>query len=816
MHGKPAIWSLSYFATGLKTVLVFIMVFFGMTSAASAQINFTRSNTTGTSTIVDDSCFANFATKTINVTDTGNLTDLDVGIVADHSYRGALQVQLISPAGTNRTIVNGVGAAATNLNVRLSDGETTVAGEAHPDVSAYADTANLRGPSNPLSAYSGESVTGTWTLRICDSDAFNDTGALQEFYLHMTIPTPPVTSGSDLSLTVSPTSATRSPGQQTSFTLIVSNDGPDPASGVSVDAFLPTGLAHVSNDGAGEYNVASGLWTIPGSIAVGAVKTLTIVTSASASGDGVFTSEILSSDEVDPDSTPDNVATEPVEDDTATANVILVAPEAAPPAPLSCPAPGNLSWPGRTWPAGSMSNGYVADGTPFNLTFSNDTGFFLNNAAFGGQTPLLSTLLTGGQPSATSLLYVVNFDNDTRRLDLTFTAGIIGEGVDSLQFGMFDVDENPDTTADINFIDRMTVTASLGGVPVPVSITNSASNVVSGNQVTGIAAAASDASDGNMWVTISSPVDTVTIAYDNDPAVNDDPGQQGVGFHTIGFCPQAADLTLVKTVDNAAPVTGADVTYTLTLNNEGTLDATGVEVSDILPAGLSFVSAAPSQGAYDDSTGLWTVGTVALGTIQTLDITATVTGSSGTITNAAQVTSMAEPDLDSTPNDGKGDDFDTVDVTVSEAAPELSSVKTVDVFDPGNAGLYAIPGNDVIYSISITNSGNIAIDNNSLFLVDNFPTDIVFYNGDIDGTGNDPVIMETTGSPGLTFDYATDVRFSDSLTAPTNIGQCSYGAVPNAYDPNVRFICFTPQGSFAATEPDSTIVFKFRARIPAS
>jgi len=175
-----------------------------------------------------------------------------------------------------------------------------------------------------------------------------------------------------------------------------------------------------------------------------------------------------------------------------------------------------------------------------------------------------------------------------------------------------------------------------------------------------------------------------------------------------------------------------------------------------------------------------------LGTIQTLDITATVTGSSGTITNAAQVTSMAEPDLDSTPNDGKGDDFDTVDVTVSEAAPELSSVKTVDVFDPGNAGLYAIPGNDVIYSISITNSGNIAIDNNSLFLVDNFPTDIVFYNGDIDGTGNDPVIMETTGSPGLTFDYATDVRFSDSLTAPTNIGQCSYGAVPNAYDPNVR------------------------------
>jgi len=92
-------------------------------------------------------------------------------------------------------------------------------------------------------------------------------------------------------------------------------------------------------------------------------------------------------------------------------------------------------------------------------------------------------------------------------------------------------------------------------------------------------------------VTISSPVDTVTIAYDNDPAVNPDPGQQGVGFHTIEFCPQAADLTLTKTVDNNAPVTGTDVTYTVTVNNEGTLDASAIEVTDLLPAGLSFVSA---------------------------------------------------------------------------------------------------------------------------------------------------------------------------------------------------------------------------------
>jgi len=204
----------------LKNWLIVLLLALGMASSANAQETFTRSNTTGTSNIVDDGCFANFATKTINVTDVGTLVDLDVGIVANHDYRGALQVQLISPAGTNRTIVNGVGAGATDLNVRLSDGETTIAGNAHPDVATYANTANLRGPSNPLSAFTGESITGTWTLRICDSDAFNDTGALREFYLHMTLP-----SGSDLSLAVNPTAATRSPGQQTSFTLVVSNAG---------------------------------------------------------------------------------------------------------------------------------------------------------------------------------------------------------------------------------------------------------------------------------------------------------------------------------------------------------------------------------------------------------------------------------------------------------------------------------------------------------------------------------------------------------------------------------------------------------------
>jgi uncharacterized repeat protein (TIGR01451 family) len=84
------------------------------------------------------------------------------------------------------------------------------------------------------------------------------------------------------------------------------------------------------------------------------------------------------------------------------------------------------------------------------------------------------------------------------------------------------------------------------------------------------------------------------------------------------------DLELTKTVDKATAVSGNTLTYTLTLKNIGTANATGVVVKDSLPAGLTFSSATASQGSYSDTTGLWTVGTVAVGATLTLTITATI------------------------------------------------------------------------------------------------------------------------------------------------------------------------------------------------
>src|SRR5207253_3036117 len=82
------------------------------------------------------------------------------------------------------------------------------------------------------------------------------------------------------------------------------------------------------------------------------------------------------------------------------------------------------------------------------------------------------------------------------------------------------------------------------------------------------------------------------------------------------------------------PNVGDAITYTVTLSNNGPNAATNVTLSDALPAGLSFVSATPSQGTYTSSTGTWAVGTVTTVTPQTLQIVALV-NSANARTNTA-------------------------------------------------------------------------------------------------------------------------------------------------------------------------------------
>jgi len=152
-------------------------------------------------------------------------------------------------------------------------------------------------------------------------------------------------------------------------------------------------------------------------------------------------------------------------------------------------------------------------------------------------------------------------------------------------------------------------------------------------------------------------------------------------------------------------------------------------------------------------------------------------------------------------------------VTGTGGTPNLSAEKSVEVYDPLSQGLYAIPGNDVVYTISLTNSGNAAPDAGTMFFIDELPPEIEFYHDDIDGAGAEinPVAF-VDNSSGMSFNYASDVGYSNSAVRPTAMSGCTYTPV-TGYDPNVKHICFAPSGTMATGMPAPSFGLKFRSRV---
>ncbi|MBL6713383.1 MAG: DUF11 domain-containing protein, partial [Pirellulales bacterium] len=75
----------------------------------------------------------------------------------------------------------------------------------------------------------------------------------------------------------------------------------------------------------------------------------------------------------------------------------------------------------------------------------------------------------------------------------------------------------------------------------------------------------------------------------------------------------APDLTLTKSSAVTSVSAGESVTYVLAYANVGTQDATGVEISDTLPTGMSFDPAANAGWTLSGSTLTYTVGNLAAG-----------------------------------------------------------------------------------------------------------------------------------------------------------------------------------------------------------
>ncbi len=170
-----------------------------------------------------------------------------------------------------------------------------------------------------------------------------------------------------------------------------------------------------------------------------------------------------------------------------------------------------------------------------------------------------------------------------------------------------------------------------------------------------------------------------------------------------------ADLEIDKQITKFPAVVGDTVIYRLTVTNQGPDAATGVQVTDNLPIGLTYVTSA-GVGNYDASTGIWDIGSVsptAGSNVVSIDITA-IANTGGTFQNFAEISNSNMLDPDSNTEDGYGVDEDGDGNPMDDDETEISFTMYPDVsLEKAGSPITSNPDGSfsITYTLTSTNIG---------------------------------------------------------------------------------------------------------------
>lgn len=594
----------------------------------------TNATTTGTLTNTAQILSSDQTDPTPNLPVSVNVTpasaDVSLTMAVDNPAPSIGDVVTFTITATNvGSIGNATGVRVTDI---LPAGLSFVSYTSTPNGTYTASTGNwsvgslpMAGPNSTkiLTLVTQVTTTGPKvnTASVTQSDQLDPDTSNNSVSITLNAPT------ADLSLTMIASTTTPNRAEDVVFTITATNTGPSNATGVTVRVPLPAGLTLQGPAPAG-YNAVNGNWSI-GSLpaGVGSTVTLTLTARATTVGSKNVVAEVWSSNQFDPDSTPGNGITE---DDLAR---VTVTPRAAD-LSLSKTVSGPVSTNGST--------------VQFDITVDNDG-------------PDTATGVTVQDVLPTGYQYQTH----------VVTAGAYTPGT-----GVWDIGSLVN-----NATARLTITAI----------------VQTGNKTNWAEVITSDQLD-----TDSTPGNTSTTEDDDDVAPK-------------------MDLSLTKSRNRNVIVSGEIVTFTLSLENEGASEATGVTVRDVLPAGLTYVSD-NGGGAYVPATGIWTVGSVPRNAIRTLQIRARGTAL-GIRTNSAEVWTADQTDVDSIPQNNSTTEDDDARINVNVSYPKLTvlineiawygtaastSDEWIELYNPGSTPIdltgWVLQGADGSPSIQLSGS----------------------------------------------------------------------------------------------------------------
>ncbi len=563
-------------------------------------------------------------------------------------------------------------------------------------------------------------------------------------------------------------------GNQFTYQITVTNDGPDDATGVVVTDPLPAGVTFVSGNVGGAANLVTvdsttGIVTATvGALANAGTSVITIVVEVAA--DAVSPLDNVATVTADPntDPNPDNntsdeqttinrvvdVAVDKTVSGTATAGGVVTYTVV-----VSNNGPGQargVSVVDTLDPSLTLVNGSFDAGTSGvtiaqagqALTFTvgvlepSQTRTFTFDVSIGSSatgvipnTATVSTTDTDNVPANDTDSVDINVG---RVVDLILTKDVdlatATPGSSTLVY-TFVVSHDTDSLSDASTV-RVTDTLPAGLSGVVITAPTSTSSDFTGGVITVNFDAIPVGETRTFTVTATVNADAVGDASGNivNPATVTSQGATELDQSNNSDTATTAldpdfDVVVVKTVNNATPAIGTAVVYTVALTNEGPSTARNIVLTDSIPAGLTFNNATLSgQAGVVSGTNVSFPGiTLAPGATATATLNFTVQNTaSGTITNTASV-----PDLSAVGENDITNNSDTADITVT---PVVDLVLTKTVNDTTAAA-----GDTLTYTVNVVNNGPSTA--STVVITDTLPAGVTFASG----TGPNGALTATNG-----------------------------------------------------------------------